>query len=82
MASYMQPTTPPGQSLRLSCRHARNRLFMNAQKQLDLSVLYVEDENATRDEILFLKRRVTKLTVASNGQEGWNGSKRIVQTWS
>ncbi len=39
--------------------------------QLDLSVLYVEDDDATREEIgLFLGRRVRLLVTAVNGQEG------------
>ena len=44
---------------------------MNENKLLDLSVLYVEDEDTTREEIgLFLKRRVRKLVTAKNGEEG------------
>lgn len=44
---------------------------MSEQKHLELSILYVEDEVATREEVsLFLKRRVAKLVTAANGQEG------------
>jgi YesN/AraC family two-component response regulator len=44
---------------------------MNGQNLLDLSVLYVEDEAAPREEIsLFLKRRIKKLITATNGEEG------------
>ena len=44
---------------------------MDDQKAFDLSVLYVEDEHATRDEItVFLKRRVREVLVARNGEEG------------
>ncbi|HEY6011163.1 MAG TPA: response regulator [Nitrospirota bacterium] len=44
---------------------------MNGQNPLDLSVLYVEDDASARDEIaVFLKRRVTKLVTAENGEEG------------
>lgn len=44
---------------------------MSVQKKFDLSVLYVEDDDATREEVaLFLKRRVTTLVTAVNGQEG------------
>jgi YesN/AraC family two-component response regulator len=44
---------------------------MNGQNLLDLSVLYVEDDAAARDEIaVFLKRRVAKLITATNGEEG------------
>jgi len=44
---------------------------MSEQKQLDLSLLYVEDEATTREEVgQFLKRRVRTLVTAANGQEG------------
>lgn len=44
---------------------------MNEQKKLDISVLYVEDDAATRDEVvLFLNRRVREIMTASNGQDG------------
>jgi len=44
---------------------------MNGQNLLDLSVLYVEDEAAPREEIaVFLKRRIKKLVTATNGEEG------------
>ncbi len=41
------------------------------REQLDLAVLYTEDDETTRDEVsLFLKRRVRSLATASNGREG------------
>ncbi len=44
---------------------------MNGRNLMDLSVLYVEDEPASREEVaLFLKRRTKKLVTASNGEEG------------
>jgi len=44
---------------------------MNGQNLFDLSVLYVEDDAAAREEIsIFLKRRVKKLVTAMNGEEG------------
>lgn len=44
---------------------------MNDRALLDISVLYVEDEEFTRQEVaLFLKRRVRELVTASNGEEG------------
>lgn len=44
---------------------------MNEPKMLDISVLYVEDDALTRDEVEhFLRRRVRKLATASNGREG------------
>lgn len=44
---------------------------MNDQNLLDLSVLYVEDEAAPREEIVnFLKRRIKKIVTAVNGEEG------------
>lgn len=44
---------------------------MNERQQMDLSVLYVEDDDVTREEVgLFLRRRVRKLATAANGKEG------------
>lgn len=44
---------------------------MNEQKQQDISILYVEDETGTREEIVnLLRRRVEKVLVAGNGAEG------------
>jgi phosphoserine phosphatase RsbU/P len=44
---------------------------MNDKGLLDLSVLYVEDDASTREEIaVFLKRRVKRLVTAANGAEG------------
>jgi len=44
---------------------------MNEQNLLDLSVLYVEDEDAPREMITrFLKRRVKTVVTATNGEEG------------
>lgn len=44
---------------------------MNGQNLMELSVLYVEDDAAAREEIaVFLKRRVAGLVTASNGEEG------------
>lgn len=44
---------------------------MNEQRQFDISILYVEDEPAAREEILiFLKRRAHEVFAASNGSEG------------
>lgn len=46
---------------------------MNDSMQMDLSVLYVEDDDTTREEMkLFLARRVRKVVVAANGQDGLN----------
>ena len=39
----------------------------------DLELLYVEDDESIREELeFFLKKRVKKLYVANNGQEGYN----------
>ncbi|MHB8846590.1 MAG: response regulator [Nitrospirota bacterium] len=44
---------------------------MNGQNLMELSVLYVEDDAAAREEIaVFLKRRVAGLVTAANGEEG------------
>jgi YesN/AraC family two-component response regulator len=44
---------------------------MSEQKQHDISVLYVEDEADTREEIVnLLQRRVAQVLVAVNGAEG------------
>ena len=44
---------------------------MNGQNLMELSVLYVEDDAAAREEIaVFLKRRVARLVTAANGEEG------------
>ena len=43
-----------------------------------ISVLYVEDEAATREELVyFLKDRVKKLHIATNGEEGFNLYKKV-----
>lgn len=40
---------------------------------LNLRVLYVEDEQEIREEtVLFLEHFIDHLTVATNGQEGWD----------
>lgn len=44
---------------------------MNEQGRFDISMLYVEDEPAAREEILvFLQRRVREVFTAANGGEG------------
>ncbi len=44
---------------------------MSGKNLQNLSVLYVEDEAAPREETaLFLKRRIKKLVTATNGEEG------------
>lgn len=44
---------------------------MTDQRKMDISILYVEDEAAAREEVsLFLMRRVRTLISASNGEEG------------
>ncbi len=44
---------------------------MGEQDRWDISVLYAEDDPATREEVgLFLKRRVRTLVTVTNGQEG------------
>lgn len=44
---------------------------MDKPKMLDVSILYVEDDAITRDEVeQFLRRRVRKLATAANGREG------------
>jgi sigma-B regulation protein RsbU (phosphoserine phosphatase) len=44
---------------------------MNLQKQFDISVLYVEDEEYTREAVhQLLQRHVRELVVARNGAEG------------
>ncbi len=44
---------------------------MNEGDRFDISVLYAEDDEATREEVgLFLNRRVRTLVTAANGQEG------------
>ncbi|MHB8836420.1 MAG: response regulator transcription factor [Candidatus Methylomirabilia bacterium] len=44
---------------------------MNEQERLDISILYVEDEPAAREEILiFLQRRAREVFAAANGREG------------
>lgn len=44
---------------------------MNEQGQYNISILYVEDEPSTREEVLiFLQRRVREVFAAVNGSEG------------
>jgi len=44
---------------------------MNEQGRFDISILYVEDEPAAREEILvFLQRRAREVFAAANGREG------------
>lgn len=44
---------------------------MNDQKKYDISLLYVEDERSTREEVVeILNRRVRELFTASDGNEG------------
>ena len=44
---------------------------MNEQGKWDVSVLYVEDDNATRDEVTpFLEQRVREVMTAENGRDG------------
>lgn len=44
---------------------------MNEQGHYDISILYVEDEPSTREEVLlFLQRRVREVFAAVNGREG------------
>jgi YesN/AraC family two-component response regulator len=44
---------------------------MNEQERFDISLLYVEDEPAAREEILiFLQRRAREVFAAANGREG------------
>ncbi len=44
---------------------------MSESDRFDISVLYAEDDEATREEVgLFLNRRVRTLVTAANGQEG------------
>jgi YesN/AraC family two-component response regulator len=44
---------------------------MNEQGRVDISMLYVEDEPAAREEVLvFLQRRAREVYTAANGREG------------
>ncbi|MBI5847293.1 MAG: response regulator [Nitrospirae bacterium] len=44
---------------------------MNEQARYDISILYVEDEPSTREEVLlFLQRRVREVFAAADGREG------------
>lgn len=44
---------------------------MSEQGRFDISILYVEDEPAAREELLaFLQRRVREVLAAANGREG------------
>ena len=55
----------------MSCRSRKTGRIMKTRKRFDISVLYVEDEALTREEIhQLLQRRVRELVVARNGDEG------------
>ena len=46
---------------------------MSEQKMFNITLLYVEDERSTREEVLmFLQRRVREVFVAENGSEGFD----------
>ncbi|AXH14177.1 regulator [Malaciobacter mytili LMG 24559] len=51
---------------------------MNFENLLKIKVLYVEDDKNTREEIkYFLEKRVEKLYLAENGEEGFNLYKEV-----
>jgi sigma-B regulation protein RsbU (phosphoserine phosphatase) len=55
----------------LNCRIREERCIVNAQMPYDISVLYVEDEDFSREEIhQLLQTRVRQVFVAQNGAEG------------
>lgn len=46
-------------------------MVKNMIKKYDISVLYVEDDESIREELSYtLERKVSKLFVAKDGQEG------------